>query len=141
MLCNLRDSQTSKIIIHSKKLVLGAEILAIFSQDSELKLVMILASLTVKFLFARLRSLATKFVYDSRVLLQNLSARLASLTTKFVCKTRESHYKMCLRDSRVSLQNLSARLARLVRSDSRNEICVCESREASLATNFDLQVS
>jgi hypothetical protein len=39
--CNLRDSQTSKIIIHSEKLVLGPK----FSQDSRVKLVMILASL------------------------------------------------------------------------------------------------
>ncbi len=76
ILCNLRDSQTSKIIIHSEKLVLDPK----FWQDSrkapELKLVMILASLTTKFLFANLR-----------VSLRNLSARLASLASKFVCET------------------------------------------------------
>ncbi len=72
--CNLRDLQTSKIIIQSEKLVLDPK----FSQDSrktpELKLVMILASLTTKFLFARLGRLATKFVCEireKRVLLQN----------------------------------------------------------------------
>ncbi len=74
ILCNLRDSQTSKIIIHSEKLVLDPK----FSQDSckapELKLVIILASLTTKFLFAR----------------------LASLAAKFICETRESRYEICL---------------------------------------------
>ncbi len=58
IMCYLRDSQTSKIIIHSEKLVLGPK----FSQDSckapELKVVMILVSLATKFLFARLASLA-----------------------------------------------------------------------------------
>ncbi len=53
-----------------------------FSQDSlktpELKLVMILASLATKFMFARLASLATKFVGETRekrVLLQNFFLR------------------------------------------------------------------
>ncbi len=60
------DSQTSKVIIHSEKLVLDSK----FSQDSlktpDSKLVMILASLAVKFLFARLSSLATKFFCETR---------------------------------------------------------------------------
>ncbi len=75
---NLRDLQTSKIIIHSKKLVLDPK----FSQDScktpELKLIMILASLATNFLFARLASLATKFVCETnekRFLLRNLFLR------------------------------------------------------------------
>ncbi len=83
---NLRDSETSKIKIHWKKLVLDPKI----SQDSlktpEIKLVMILASLATQFLFARLMSLATKFV----------------------CETREKQVlprNFCLRDSWVLLQN------------------------------------
>ncbi len=75
---NLRDSQTSKIIIHSEKLVLDPK----FSQDSrktlEVKLVMILSSLPTKFLFARLASLATKFFCETRkqrVLLRNFFLR------------------------------------------------------------------
>jgi hypothetical protein len=69
---NLRDSQTSKIKIHSEKLVLDSK----FSKDSELNLIMILASLATKFLFARLASPATKFVGETReklVLLRNFS--------------------------------------------------------------------
>jgi hypothetical protein len=50
-----------------------------FSQDSlqtpELKLVMILASLATKFLFARLASIATKFV-EASLAAKFLSARL-----------------------------------------------------------------
>jgi hypothetical protein len=61
ILCNLRDSQTSKIVIHGKKLVLDPKFLQDFPKTPELKLVMILASLGTKFLFARLVSLATKF--------------------------------------------------------------------------------
>jgi hypothetical protein len=65
-----------------------------FSQDSlktpELKLVLILASLATKFLFARLASLVTKFVSETRekrVLLQNFFLRdslFATLATKFL---------------------------------------------------------
>jgi hypothetical protein len=81
ILCNLQDSQTSKIIIHSEKLVLDPN----FSQDSrkapELKLVTIVASLATKFLFAR----------------------LASLPTKFVCETRKSCYEICLLDLQESV--------------------------------------
>jgi hypothetical protein len=61
-----KTHKTSKIIIHSEKLVLDPK----FSQDSlktpELKLVMILARLASKFLFARLASLPTKFVCETR---------------------------------------------------------------------------
>jgi hypothetical protein len=78
ILCNLRDLQTSKIIIHSEKLVLDPKFLQDSRKTPELKLVMILASLATKFLFARLASLATKFVW-----------RLANLATKFICETGE----------------------------------------------------
>jgi hypothetical protein len=72
--CNLRDSQTSKIIIHSEKLVLDPKLLQDSRKTPELKLVMILASLATKFLFVRLASLTMKFVCETcekRVLLQN----------------------------------------------------------------------
>jgi hypothetical protein len=59
---NLRDLQTSKIIIHSEKLVSDLK----FSQDShktpELKLVM---SLATKFLFVGLASFAAKYVCET----------------------------------------------------------------------------
>jgi hypothetical protein len=115
ILCNLRDLQTSKIIIHSEKLVLDAK----FSQDSRVKI-----------------------SNDSHESCYEIS----------VCKTRKSCFKSCLRDLRVLLQNLSARLAR---SESCYNISFCETRkkqfslrnfclqdsqEASLTTNFDLQV-
>jgi hypothetical protein len=97
------------------------KILARFSQDSrELKLVLILASLATKFLFARLvRS--------------------------------ESHYKIWLRDSREPSLAMKFLSVRLVRSESCYEICLREvslqnfclldSREASLVTNFNSQLS
>jgi hypothetical protein len=114
ILCNLRDSQTSKIIIHSEKLVLDPK----FWQDSrkapELKLVMIFASLTTKFLFAR----------------------LASLAAKFICKTRESRFEICLwglQEASLATKFLSARL---VRSDPRNEISLPNSLLAILTMKF-----
>jgi ferredoxin-thioredoxin reductase catalytic subunit len=102
---NLRDLQTSKIIIHSKKLVLDPK----FSQDSlktpDLKLVMILASLATKFLFARLASLATKLVCEPRS---------ESCYKNSFCKTCKKRFL---------LWNFVARLAR---SESCYEISVCE---------------
>jgi hypothetical protein len=109
----MRDSQTSKVIIHSEKLVLDSKFSQGSLNTSELKLVMILESLTTKFLFARLASLATKFV-----------ARLAR---------SESCYKMSFfetRKKRFLLRNFVSRLAfrnsryeflsvKLTRSESR----------------------
>ncbi len=100
ILCNLRDSQTSKIIIHSEKLVLDPKFSQDFRKTPELKLVMILASLATTFLFAR----------------------LVSLVTKCVCKTCESRYKICLRDLREASLATKLISARLVRIDSRYEI-------------------
>jgi hypothetical protein len=100
ILCNLRDSQTSKIIIHSEKLVLDPKFSQDFCKTPQLKLVIILASLATKFLFVR----------------------LVSLATKFVCETRESRHKICLQDLREA--NLATKIlsARLSRSVSRYEI-------------------
>jgi hypothetical protein len=70
---HLRDSQTSKVIIHNEKLVLDSE----FSQDS-LKTPVTISNDSCEsryeISFARLASLATKFVCETRekrVLLQN----------------------------------------------------------------------
>ncbi len=110
---NLRDSQTSKIIIYSKKLVLDPK----FSQDSrrtlELKFVMILAILATNFLFARLASLTTKFVCETRkkrVLLQNFVARLASHDSCYkicVCETRKKQVSLLI----LTRENLARILA------------------------------
>jgi hypothetical protein len=104
---NLQDLQTSKIIIHSEKLVLDPK----FSQDSrktpELKLVMILASLATK----------NFCLEDSQVLLQNLSVILAR---------SESCYKISFCETgkkRFFPRNFVARLAS---RESRYEISVCE---------------
>jgi hypothetical protein len=79
MLCNLRDSQTSKIIIHSKKLVLGAEILAIFSQDSRVKI-----SNDSRKSHCEISVCKTQeSCYEICLRLTSL----ASLATKFVCET------------------------------------------------------
>ncbi len=64
-----RNSQTSKIIIHSEKLVLVPNFLQDSRKTPQLKLVLILASLATKFLFAKLASLTTKIVCEKRVLL------------------------------------------------------------------------
>jgi hypothetical protein len=74
---NLRDLQTSKIIIHSKKLVLDPK----FSQDSGIKF----------------SNDSRNFcLQDSWVSLQNLSARLArsEFATKFLCETRKKRFSL-----------------------------------------------
>jgi hypothetical protein len=88
-----------------------------FSQDSlktpELKLIMILASLAVKFLLTRLASLFTKVVCETcekRVLLRNS-----------LCETRKKRFL---------LRNFVARLAF---RDSRYEISVCETHEKQVS--------
>jgi hypothetical protein len=111
---NLRDSQTSKIIIHSEKLVFDPK----FSQDSRVKI-----------------------SNDFRKSRYEIS----------VCETRKSFYKICLQDSREASLATKFLSARLVRSDSRCEISLRDSvlaslatkdsREVSLATNFDSRIS
>jgi hypothetical protein len=120
MLCNLRDSQTSKIIIHSKKLVLGAEILAIFSQDSR-----------VKISNDSRKSHCEISVCKTQESCYKICLRLASLATKFVCKTRESRYKICLRDSRDSLEAILATIFVSVNREKRVLLLIltCKSHE------------
>ncbi len=100
-----------------------------FSQDSlktpELKLVIILASLAMKVLFARLASLAT-----------NLAARL---------RRSESCYEISFCETckkRFSLRNFVARLAFC---DSHYEISVCETHEKRVSllilTRESLEIS
>jgi hypothetical protein len=83
ILCNLRDLQRSKIIIHSEKLVLDPK----FSQDFRVKI------------------------------------------RKVVCETCESCYKICLRDLQEASLATKFLSVRLVRSNSRYEISVCETRK------------
>jgi hypothetical protein len=95
----LWDSQTSEVLINSEKLVLDSKL----SQDSlktpELKLVMILASLTTEFLFARLGSLAMKFVCETReklFSLWNFVERLAFRDSRYEISVCETHEKWVL---------------------------------------------
>ncbi len=60
--CNLRDSQTSKIIIHSEKLALDPK----FSQDFRVKISNDSRESRYEISFARLASLATTFVCETR---------------------------------------------------------------------------
>jgi CYTH domain-containing protein len=107
--CNLQDLQTSKIIIHSEKLVLDQN----SRKTPEIKLVMILASLATKFLFVRL--VRSKSHYQ--ICLQD--SREASLATKFLSASlvrSESYYKICPRDAwevSLTMKFLSVRLASL----------------------------
>jgi hypothetical protein len=114
ILCNLQDSQTSKIINHSEKLVLDPKFLQDSHNAPELKLLMILASLSTKFLFAR----------------------LANLATKFICKTRESCYEICLQDLQEVSLGMKFLSARLVRSDSRYKILLRDLLLVILTTKF-----
>jgi hypothetical protein len=103
---HFRDSQTSKVIIHSKKLGVDSKFSQYSLKTPELKLVMILESLATKFLFARLTNLAAKFV----------------------CKTREKHscYKISFCKTRKKWFSLQNFVARLTFRDSRYKISVCE---------------
>jgi hypothetical protein len=75
---------------------------------------MILASLTAKFLFAR----------------------LASLATKFICKTPQSCYEICLRDLQEASLAMKFVSPRLVRSESRYKISLQDSLLAILTMKF-----
>ncbi len=92
--CNLRDSQTSKIIIHCEELVIDPK----FSQDSSVKI-----------------------INDSRVSRYKIS----------VCETHESRYEICLQDSREASLATKFLSAKLVRSDSRYEISAYETCDES----------
>ncbi len=105
---HLRDSQTSKVIIHSEKLVFDSK----FSQDS-LKTPERISNDSCE-------SRYEICLRDSRVLIQNLSARLARSESCYeisFCETRKKRF---------SLQNFVARLAF---RDSRYKISVCETHE------------
>jgi hypothetical protein len=111
---NLRDTQSSRITIYCKKLDPK------FSQDScktpGLKLVLILTSLAMKFLFARLvrsKSFYKIFLRDSReasLAMKFLSARLVR---------SKSHSKICLQDLREASLATKFQSVRPVRSESR----------------------
>ncbi len=104
---HLRDSQTSKVIIHSEKLVLDSK----FSQDSlktpELKLVMILARVSLRNLSARLArsgsycEISFCETRKKRFLLRNFVTRLAFHDSRYKISVYETHEK------RVSLLNLT----------------------------------
>jgi hypothetical protein len=118
---NLQDSQTSKIKIHSEKLVFDPKFSQDFCKTPELKLVMILAI-----------SLQNFCLRDSQVSLQKFSARFTRSESCYkisFCETCKKQFFYKFRSkthfSRFSLRNF----------------CLQFLREASLATNFDSQLS
>ncbi len=117
ILCNLRDSQTSKIIIHSEKLVLDPK----FSQGSRVKISNDSCESYYKISVCKTCESRCKiYLWDLPVSLRNLCVRLARSESCYeisFCETRKK---------RSSRQNFIAKLASC---DSHNEISVCETRE------------
>jgi hypothetical protein len=102
---NLRDSQTSKMIIHSEKLVLDPK----FSQDSRVKI--------------------SNDSWESRYKISVCESRESRY--KFVCKTPKKRVLVQIsfcetRKKRFPQRNFVAKLASC---ESRYEISVCETRE------------
>jgi hypothetical protein len=113
--CNLQDLQTSKIIIHSDKLV--------FDQNSrktpEIKLVMISRESRYKISVCETRESHYEICLRGAILaMKFLSVNLIRSNSRYDFRS-----KTCF--SRVLLQNF----------------CLRDSREASFATNFDSRVS
>jgi hypothetical protein len=108
ILCNLRDSQTSKIIIHSEKLVLDPK----FSQGSRVKISNDSRESHYKISVCETCKSRCKIcLRDSRVLLQNFSAILAiskSCCKISFCKSREKRVSLLIltRESRKNLARI-----------------------------------